>query len=77
MEKDEFEARLSDIKQYMIPDFGLQDTSLIDDIMGNKDRIFLKPPVLTSRDSQANLASRNGHQEELDEDHPAAGDQQN
>jgi hypothetical protein len=36
--------------------------------MGNRDRLFLKPPVLTSRDSQANLASRNGHQDGLDED---------
>ena len=34
MDKSEFEARLQDVKQCMIPDFGVQDTSLIEAIIG-------------------------------------------
>jgi hypothetical protein len=37
MEKEEFEARLQDVKQCAVPDFGVKDTSLIESIIGDKN----------------------------------------
>jgi hypothetical protein len=36
MDKSEFEARLQDVKQCVIPDFGVEDTSLIEAIIGGR-----------------------------------------
>ena len=37
MDKEDFEARLQDVKQCSYPDFGIQDTSLIESIIGAKN----------------------------------------
>jgi hypothetical protein len=43
MENEELAKRLSDVKQCLVPDFGVQDTSLIDEIIGVKDRVLVAP----------------------------------
>lgn len=37
MDKEVLEARLQDVKQCAIPDFGVKDTSLIESIVGVKN----------------------------------------
>ena len=37
MDKVDLEARLQDVKQCAIPDFGVKDTSLIESIVGGKN----------------------------------------
>ena len=59
LDKEEFEARLSDVKQCAIPDFGVEDTSLIDDILGVRNRLFVKA---TSLESLHETTARNGHE---------------
>ena len=61
LDKEEFEARLSDVKQCAIPDFGVQDTSLIDDILGVRSRIFMKATSLESLHETGGGGGINGH----------------
>lgn len=60
MEKEELEKRLSDVKQCLVPDFGVKDTSLIDEIIGVKDRL-LASPDLKGGDSSPNPDEAKAH----------------
>lgn len=58
MDKSEFEARLQDVKQCIIPDFGVQDTSLIDAIIGGRE--WAGGKTVSDKDPHSNNDSPNG-----------------
>ena len=60
MEKTEFEARLQDVKQCAIPDFGVQDTSLIEAIIGGREWATSKT-VNEKNDTHGDNNSPNGN----------------